>query len=620
MLAVLGLVGGLAFLAWRLWSSNGGSGSGGGKRGGGSPWLAWSQIPPPRPLETDRKKRDEVIAQALKSSDVEGGEDWDAVVIGSGIGGLSTAALLSRVGWRVLVLEQHDQAGGCCHSFIDRGCEFDVGIHYIGKVLGNTEFRAYLDQITDGQLEWASLEKEFDHILIGTPGSHSTHPILAGKEPMRAELKRQFPQEGAAIDAFIDGIDVVRRESNKMGLPKFMPVWLSNLLIYTGLINRFTSFFRLSEMTMEEFINGLTANPELRAVMAYCFGDFGAAPAEGPWTMLAMLWAHFWSGAGYPYGGSSQIAHSIIPVIEKSGGKVRVKAPVSAISVDASGAVDGVVVAKGSSEIRIPTRLVISDAGVVNTFRRLLPPAIANGSRYPQYIEKIGPGHAAIQLFVGLDGSGAELGLKARNYWCFSEPDLSGIWKRQQKQSGEEALESDPVPVLFVSFPSAKDPSWESRFPSRSVATIVSFGPWDWFSKWDGSKFKNRGEEYNRFKAEISHAIWERILKYFPQLVGKDLFMEFGSPLTTNHYIGASKGEIYGLHHGTSRFTAQATSDLRPETDVPGLFLTGQDVMGCGFSGAVYGGLLCASALLKQNLFMDLVKIRKQRDDIAKKV
>ena len=81
-------------------------------------------------VEVDQHKRDRVIKQGFHPDKVP--KDLDAIVIGSGIGGLATAAILSKAGRRVLVLEQHDQAGGCCHTFIDKGYEFDVGVHYIG--------------------------------------------------------------------------------------------------------------------------------------------------------------------------------------------------------------------------------------------------------------------------------------------------------------------------------------------------------------------------------------------------------------------------------------------------------------------------------------------------------
>ena len=90
----------------------------------------------------------------------------DAIVIGSGIGGMTTAVLLAKTGKRVLVLEQHDQAGGCCHTFIDKGYEFDVGIHYIGEVNPGNINRTLLDQITEGQLDWAPLEDMYDIVQI----------------------------------------------------------------------------------------------------------------------------------------------------------------------------------------------------------------------------------------------------------------------------------------------------------------------------------------------------------------------------------------------------------------------------------------------------------------------
>ena len=74
-------------------------------------------------------------------------EDLDANIIGSGIGGLTTAAVMAKAGKRVLVLEQHDQAGGCCHTFLDKGYEFDVGIHYIGQMGRQTLIKTLTDQV-----------------------------------------------------------------------------------------------------------------------------------------------------------------------------------------------------------------------------------------------------------------------------------------------------------------------------------------------------------------------------------------------------------------------------------------------------------------------------------------
>lgn len=62
-------------------------------------------------------------------------KDLDAIVIGSGAGGLGVAVLLAKVGKKVLVLEQHTRAGGCCHTFTEKGFEFDVGENVVHQTL-----------------------------------------------------------------------------------------------------------------------------------------------------------------------------------------------------------------------------------------------------------------------------------------------------------------------------------------------------------------------------------------------------------------------------------------------------------------------------------------------------
>ena len=91
----------------------------------------------------------------------------DVIIIGGGVGGLVTGSILARAGKKVLILEQHDQAGGGTHSFVERGYEFDPGVHYVGELEEGTFFRNMFDQVTEGQLEWNMLDTDYDRVSIG---------------------------------------------------------------------------------------------------------------------------------------------------------------------------------------------------------------------------------------------------------------------------------------------------------------------------------------------------------------------------------------------------------------------------------------------------------------------
>ena len=126
---------------------------------------------------------------------------YDAIVIGSGIGGLTTAALLSKLGKRVCVLEQHYTAGGYTHSYEREGYEWDVGVHYIGEVHKPwSMIRRVFDVISDGKLEWAPMDAHYDRIVIG----EQSYDYVAGRDEFKAEMKRHFPAEAVAIDRYVE--------------------------------------------------------------------------------------------------------------------------------------------------------------------------------------------------------------------------------------------------------------------------------------------------------------------------------------------------------------------------------------------------------------------------------
>lgn len=90
------------------------------------------------------------------------------------------------------------------------------------------------------------------------------------------------------------------------------------------------------------------------------------------------------------------------------------------------------------------------------------------------------------------------------------------------------------------------------------------------------------------------------------------MFWEVGTPVTNKYYLNAVGGVAYGLDANLSRFSPLATVELRPTTPIPGLYMTGQDVLSCGIAGALNGGLLCAAEILGRNLLMDMIEAKNR--------
>ncbi|XP_041350180.1 all-trans-retinol 13,14-reductase-like [Gigantopelta aegis] len=581
----------------------------GGSKPGRNPFRE-EHIRPRKPLVTDKKARDAVLKQRFKQSKIP--SDLDAIVIGSGVGGLSAAVLLSRVGKKVLVLEQHDVAGGCCHTFIEKGFEFDTGIHYIGEMDGKTWTHVLVDQLTEGQLDWVPMDQEYDVVAIGEPGKAKRYPMKSGpNQEYWDQLKALFPHNTEDVDKFRDLMLKVRKSAYAHYMLKFMPLWLARLLVVTGVYRlMYRDYFAYSQCSLQDVLDGLTNNADLKAVLSYIIGDYGLSPSEAPFTLHLSVINHYHKGAYYVNGGSSEIPFQMIKNIERYGGRVLIQAPVTKILTNEKGRVTGVRVHKSSGDVDVLAKMVISDAGAINTFKKLLPVEIAVKSPLYPVMEKLGSGCSFITVFVGLAGSSSELGLKASNTWSYLSNDLCGILGDYMSLSVED-LETAEIPLLFVSFPSAKDPSWEDRYPGKSSALLITYANWEWFSKWKDETVRHRGDHYEQIKTAIGQQMWKQCCDLFPQIADKLEYFEVGTPVSNSFYLGGPKGEAYGLNLTKTRFTLDSCLNLRPETGIPGLFLTGQDTSVAGMMGAIMGSVICVSKILNRNVFTDLIKLYK---------
>ncbi len=242
---------------------------------------------------------------------------------------------------------------------------------------------------------------------------------------------------------------------------------------------------------------------------------------------------------------------------------------------------------KDGTEIR--AQRVISNAGVFNTFESLLPEATAKATGYLDKLNQVKPSMTHLGMYIGIAYTAESLDLPKTNFWIYQDENHGQNVDNFLKDS------SQPFPVVNVSFPSAKDPGWDKRYPNRATIEIVAPAKYEWFEQWKDETWGKRGEDYDALKADFSERLLEVLYEKLPQLRGKIDYYELSTPLSTDFFCFYKKGKIYGLSHDPDRF---AQDWLKPKTDIPGLYLTGQGVMTAGVVGAAMSGLMTAGSVL----------------------
>ena len=333
--------------------------------------------------------------------------------------------------------------------------------------------------------------------------------------------------------------------------------------------------------TTAEVIADITTDQKLAAVLSAQWGAYGSKPKEGSFAVHAIVVGHYLEGAGYPVGGAAAIARGLVPVIESAGGSARAAMPVSTILIEEGRAV-GVRTAAGE-ELKAPT--IVTAIGAGETVKHLLPEEICH-QEWAREIATLKPSICHFQVFLGFEGDIARLGATRSNHWFYQSWDTNdAIWS---------AGDNDVIPMMFVSFPSLKDPAHEPGPSNKHTGELLVFADWSSVANFAGGGSKERPAEWAKLKNNIEARLMAFFAEKFPALAPLVVYHELGTPLATAAFTGHEKGGFYGVETTPRRMLSNA---LTARTPVPGLFLTGQDVMIPGIAGSLYGGMLGAAAI-----------------------
>ncbi len=387
--------------------------------------------------------------------------EWDAIVIGSGLGGLTAAAYLAANGRRTVVLEQHYVAGGNAHVFRrKRMFEFDVGVHYIGDCGPGGAIPTVLRGVgLDGAIEFLEMDPDgFDTIVY--PGL--TFRMPKGWDRYRERLVAAFPDDETGLHRCLDVFERVLAEMRALqepGAAQDLP----------RLLREAPTLVTWGGSTLAQLFDECGLGQKARAVILAQSGAYAVAPSRAPVVLHAGMLDHYLRGAYYPKGGGQVLPAHLVDVVRAYGGEVRLRTRVERILVE-DGRAAGVRLTTGE-ELRAP--VVISNADVKRTMLDLLGREHLSAAAVKR-IESYRMALPVFCVYLGLDTD-----LRARmpntNYWYSDSFDV------EQAYQDCYAGRMPAAPPLFITTASVKDPT-TGRIapPGHSSIEIMTWVPADY--------------------------------------------------------------------------------------------------------------------------------------------
>jgi prolycopene isomerase len=479
------------------------------------------------------------------------GDNFDVVVIGAGLGGLSAGACLAKAGRRVLVVEREDGPGGNARAFRRGPYTFDPAIHVTAQGF-NVEFLDfYLAAL--GIREQVELLRAEDFFGVDIAGERWRLPV--GLEALKSYLAEQFPHEADGVTRFVETCAQTTRESQAPP-PR---VGLSDLDAVKAAL---PMLFKYRRSTLADVLDEHIQDPLAKAVCGASWPYLGLPPGRTSFmaysgAMMALLDP----GPLYVRGSFQSLADALARCIEEHGGEIATAASATAIGL-VEGRVAGVELdggERGGEEQRgrdggerdgaryVAAPVVVSNADARQTFERLLP-ADALPERFMRRLGKMRPSISAFVLFSAARLDPAAHGLSHEHFVYPSadhDADFAGVL--QGKLGG-----------TWLSLPSMHDSTLAPA--GEHVIVFSSLMAYDIGEPWEQAK-----PRYMELMLDAA----ERVLPGYRDAI---TFADCATPATFQRYTLAEQGAAYGWEN-TPDQTVPKRLDFH--TPIEGLFLAG---------------------------------------------
>ncbi|PBQ31200.1 all-trans-retinol 13,14-reductase [Sphingobacteriaceae bacterium] len=499
---------------------------------------------------------------------------YDIVIIGSGLGGLCSAYIMSKEGYKVCVLEKNRQLGGSLQIFSRDKVIFDTGIHYIGGLSEGQNLNRYFKYFNlMDKLKLKQMDKDgFD--IVTFRGDPNEYKHAQGYGNFINTLSAQFPGERANLE----------RYCNKMKeICSFFPLY--NL--EEGTKDLFTATFL--ETDTKAYIESVTSNKKLQNVLAGTNPLYAGEPNKTPLYVHALVVNTYIESAWKCIDGGAQIAKHLSDSIKEMGGEIYNYCEAAKFNFSGH-EIKSVELTDGR---KIEGKTFISNCDLSKTMDMIEPGHIRQAYRHR--IQSLENTPSSFILYIVLKKE--TIPYFNHNKYHY---DIDDVW---------DAINYDENtwPKGFALFPqsSTKNPAYTESLIVMGYMNYKEMQEWSDVVNIIPNKVNERGENYEEFKERKCQLLFKTLFAHMPELKGNIESYYSSTPLTYRDYIGSRDGTMYGI---AKDYRDPLKTFISPKTKVPNLLLTGQNLNLHGVLGVTVSSVVTCSEILGQQYLIKKIK------------